>query len=288
VGDDQLVRVALLLRQGPAGLDALGRVGDHPVERRPPAAQPERGDHETRVTEHLLGLEQALALDASDERVALHRHVVEVEGGRVAEPDAVLVLGLGLREALGPALDDEPARPARAVGQDGVGVGDPAVADPLLAPVEAVAHHAPVLLHGGGGGLQRAEVAARLGLGRAVGEQEAFLGEPGEPQLPLVVGGADRDRVAAERGGEHARRHPEVDGRHLLADPAHVEAAAAHAAVLLGNEQQVDAQVVAAHLADQVDRALVIAIEPQHQLGGQVAVGEVLDRVEGHLQDVGI
>ncbi len=71
VGDDQLVGVALLLGERAAGLDALGGVRDRAVERRPPGAEPEGGDHQARVAEHLLGLDEALALDAADEPVGV-------------------------------------------------------------------------------------------------------------------------------------------------------------------------------------------------------------------------
>jgi hypothetical protein len=49
-----------------------------------------------------------------------------------------------------------------------------------------------------------------------------------------------------------------------------------------------DAQVLAAHHADELDRALVLMVEPQHQVGGEVAVGELLDGLQHHLQDIGI
>ena len=58
--------------------------------------------------------------------------------------------------------------------------------------------------------------------------------------------------------------------------------------MLLGDEQQVDAQVVAAHQAHHVDRALVGVVEPQQQVAGQVTVGELPDRVEHHVQGVGV
>ena len=99
VRDDQLVGVALLLGERAAGLDALGGVRDGPVERGPTGAEPEGGDHQAGVAEDLLGLDEPLALDAADEPVGVDRDVVEEEGGGVAEPDAVLVLGLAVGEA---------------------------------------------------------------------------------------------------------------------------------------------------------------------------------------------
>ena len=77
----------------------LRRVRDRAVERRPARAEPERGDHQPGVAEHLLGLDETLALDAADEPVGVDVDVVEEQRGGVAQPDAVLVLGLAVREA---------------------------------------------------------------------------------------------------------------------------------------------------------------------------------------------
>ena len=151
-----------------------------------PAPESECGDHEARVSEDLLGLEQTLALHPADQRVAVDGYVVEVESSRVAQADAVLVLRFGLCEAVRASLDHEPARPAWRLGQDGVHVGDAAVADPLLATVEPVADDVPVLLDWSGGRLEGGEVAAGFGLGGAVGEQDPLVGDPGQPLLLLL------------------------------------------------------------------------------------------------------
>ena len=229
-----------------------------------------------------------MALHPSDQRGEVHGYVVEVESSRVAQADPVLVLRFGLCEAVRASLDHEPARPAGGLGQDAVGVGDAAVADPLLAPVEPVAHHVPVLLDWSGGRLQGGEVAPGLGLSGAVREQDPLGGDARQPLLLLLCTRAHGDRIAPEERGEHARRHPHVDRRHPLADSVHVERAAAHPAVLLGDEEQLDAEIVAAHLADEVFRALVVAVEPELQVDGQVAVGELLDRIQGHFEHVRI
>ena len=176
--DDQLVRVAPLLGQRAAGLDALARVGDRAVERRPSGAEPERGHHQPRVAEHLLGLDEALAFDAADEPVGVDVDLVEEQRRGVAQPDPVLVLVLAVREALGAGVDHEPARPAGSEGEDGVEVGDAAVADPLLGAGDPVAGHGPVVADRLCGRLQRSEIAARLGLRGAVGEQDSLLGDP--------------------------------------------------------------------------------------------------------------
>ena len=69
VRHDQLVRVALLLDSGPPPWTRVCGVGDRAVQRRPAGAEAERGHHQPRVAEHLLGLDQALAFDAADQPV---------------------------------------------------------------------------------------------------------------------------------------------------------------------------------------------------------------------------
>ena len=196
----------------------------------------------------------------------------------------MLVLGLAVREARGVTVDHEPGRPAGRQRQHRAGIGDAAVGDPLLAAVDPVADDRAVLEPGVGGRLQRAEVAAGLGLGGAVGQQEALLGDPAEPELLLLVGAADQDRVAAEEGGEHAGGDAEVDRGHPLADAVDVERAAAHPAVLLGDEQQLDAELLAAHAAHELLRELVALVELDQQLVGELALGELVDRLERERQ----
>ena len=61
-----------------------------------PGPEPERGDHQPRVAEHLLGLHQPLALDAAEQPVGIDVDVLEEQRRGVAEPDAVLVLVLAV------------------------------------------------------------------------------------------------------------------------------------------------------------------------------------------------
>ena len=142
--------------------------------------------------------------------------------------------------------------------------------------------------HRHGDGLQRAEVAARLRLGRAVGHQQALGGDASQPASLLLRRAADHDRVAAEERRQHRGGDAEVDGGHPLAGPVDVEGRAAHAAVLLGDEQQLDAEVVAAHPLDQLGGELVALVEVDEQLLGQLVRGELADRVERHLQRVSV
>jgi hypothetical protein len=99
VRDDQLVGEALLLRQRRATLLAFDRVGDRPVECFPATAEAECSDHEARVPEHLLGLDESLALDLADEVIEGDLDIVEEEGRGVGESDAVFVLRMRRREA---------------------------------------------------------------------------------------------------------------------------------------------------------------------------------------------
>ena len=62
----------------------------------------------------------------------------------------------------------------------------------------------------------------------------------------------------------------------------------AHAAVLLGDEQQLDAQILAAHPFDQLGGELVALIQIDEQLLRQLVRGELPDRVERHLQHVAV
>ena len=79
--------------------------------------------------------------------------------------------------------------------------------------------------------------------------------------LRCSVVAADQDRVAAQEGGEHRGGDADVDPCHPLADPVRVERAAAQTAVLLGDEDQMDAEVVAAHRAHGLLGAGVVAVE---------------------------
>ena len=275
VGNDQLVRVPLLLGEGRAGLHAPGRVGDGAVERRPAGTEAEGGDHEARVAEDRLRLLQALPLDLPDEVVDRDEDVVEGEGRRVGEPDPVLLLRALVAEARRLALHDEPARASRREREHGGDLGHAAVADPLLATVEPVADDPAALLDARGGGAEGGEIAARLGLRGSVGHEEPLLGDAGQPVALLRGGPADADRVAAEERREERRGHAHVDARERLARAVDVEGAGSHPAGLLGHEEQLHPQLGAAHLAHEIERHLVACVEVEQHLVGKTLLGEV-------------
>jgi hypothetical protein len=280
--------VALLLRKRTAGLDALGGVGDGAVEGRPAGAEAEGGHHQARVAEDGQGLGEPLPLDAAHQGIGVHPHAGERDLGRVAGADAVLVLGPAVGEARRALLDHEPRRAAGRPGEHAVEVGEAAVADPLLVAVEPVADDRAALDQAGGRGAQRRQIAAGLGLGGGVGHEQALRGDAGEPALPLLLGAAEADGIAAQQGGEDAGGDPEIDARQGLADLVDVEGPTAHAAVLFGDEEELDAQILAAHPADEVVGELVSGVEVEDLRVGEVFAGEVLDRLEGQLQRLAI
>ena len=98
------------------------------------------------------------------------------------------------------------------------------------------------------------------------------------------LGAAEHDRVAAEERGEHAGRDADVDRGHQFAHAVHVEGAAAHPAVRLGDEQQRDAELVAAHPAHDRLGELVGGVQLQQFGFGQFALGKCRDGVDHHLE----
>ena len=97
----------------------------------------------------------------------------------------------------------------------------------------------------------------------------------------MLRSGADCDRIAAEKRGQHGRGDAEIDARHLFADAIHIEGPAAHATELFGNEQELNAQLVrTAHVADNFERAFVAIIELPEHLVRQTFLGEVLERLQ--------
>ena len=125
--------------------------------------------------------------------------------------------------------------------------------------------------------MQGAQIAARIRLGGAIGEQQTLVGDARQPVLLLLRRGADSDRIAAQKRGQHGGGHAQIDARHLLADAIHVEGAAAHSAELLRNEQELNAQLVrAAHVAHDLERTFVARIQCDEFFVRQPLLGELL------------
>src|SRR5437588_8670712 len=106
-----------------------------------------------------------MAFDSTDKAIGIDVDIAEGERGGVAEANAVLVFRFIVRESLCVFLYDEPARASRGVGENRVGIGDSAIADPLLVAVDLVADDLapppPRLCSSP----DRAELAAGFGLG---------------------------------------------------------------------------------------------------------------------------
>ena len=101
--------------------------------------------------------------------------------------------------------------------------------------------------------------------------------------MSLLLGRtAHANRIAAEKSRQHARCYAQIDAGHGLADAVDIESAAAHAAIFLGNEQQLDADRLAAQVLDQFDRECLIRVEIQEQLFRKGVGGEPLNSLECH------
>jgi hypothetical protein len=257
--------------------------------RLPAAAQAEGSHHHAGVAEDLLRLHQTLAFDTADQVVDRHLDVVQVQRRGVGQAQPVLVFRMAGREARRAAGHHEPRRPLGGARQDGAEVGDRAVGDPLLAPVDAVAGDHAIDDDALGHGLQRTQVAAGVRLSGAVGKHHALFGDGTQPAQLLLFGGAHQDRVAAQEGGEGRRGQPDVVPRHRLADEIGVEGAAVHAAVGGGHKDQLHAQLRrVAHRAHGVLGADIVVIQLQLPLRRQRVGDELTHRVEHHRQRVGI
>ena len=121
--------------------------------------------------------------------------------------------------------------------------------------------------------------AGGVGLGELVDVRHRFhyFGHGGL----LLLGGADDDGVGAEEGREDRGGQTDVLARHDLAHPVSVEGSAVHPVVGLGDEDQLNAQLLGvAHRAHDVLGATVLVVELKLQLGGEGRVNEVAERLE--------
>ena len=221
---------------------------------------------------------------AADEVLDGHQHVVEDERRRVGAADAVLLLRLAGAEARHVLLDDEEGRAVGRLGEYRQEVGIAAVGDELLVAADAVAGDGAVVADDrSGGGGESGEVAARLGLGDRVGDDGALLGKPAQPLLLLLVGAAHQDGVGPQVDDEEPGADAEADLAHLLGDGGHVAGAAAHAAVLLGYEQQLQTDVGSQQLADDLLGEDLLGVPFADLLGRQHALTDLREEVENDL-----
>ena len=77
IRNDQLVRIALLFRQQATCLNALCRIRNRAVKRGPSCAQTECRDHQPRVAEHCLCLQESLPRNTANKAIRAHVNIVE-------------------------------------------------------------------------------------------------------------------------------------------------------------------------------------------------------------------
>ena len=174
----------------------------------------------------------------------------------------MLIFRFIVRESLCVFLYDEPARASRGVGENRVGIGDSAIADPLLVAVDFVTDDAAILKDSVCGRAECSQIAARFRFGGAVSKQQSFIRDAAQPEFLLFGRGSDSDWIATQKSRQHGCSNAQIDASHFFADAIHVEGAAAHSAKLFRNEQELNAQLVrAAHMADDLQRAFVALIQ---------------------------
>ena len=285
MGHQKFVGVSLLLRERRSGLDAFGGIWNCPIERGPARSEAEGGNHQAGITEDRLRLIESLSFHSADEAVGIDIDVIERESSRVAEANAVLILRLVMLEAGRALFQDEPTGTGVGGGENGVSIGDAAVADPLLQPVDLIADDATVLHDALRRAFERSEIAARFRFGGTVGKQQALVGNAAQPKLLLLGSGTDKDRITAEERGQHGGRDAEIDARHFLADAIDIEGTTAEAAVLFGDEQELNAESIGiAHVVDDLQWAFVTGIQIDEFLVRQAFLGKVSEGFQTQFQ----
>ena len=110
----------------------------------------------------------------------------------------------------------------------------------------------------------------------------AFLGQLAEPLLLLLVGGAHQDGVGAQMDGQEGGGHAQADLGHLLGDRRDVAGAAAHAPVLLGDEEQLQADLGPEQLADGFFGEDLLCVPLAQLLRRQHALPDLREQIEDH------
>ena len=189
----------------------------------------------------------------------------------------------------GVAFDDEERGAVGRLRENRVEVRDRPVRDELLHAVQAVVGDAAVAVGDARGfGLEVLDVRPGLGLRHAVGDNQSLLRDPVQPHRLLLVRAADADGIRAERDREHRGGEAEIDLRELHRQPVDVVRAAAHPAVLLGQEDEMEAHVGPEHGAHHVGRARVGPVPFQALLERRFALGELLQRLHDEVDVVRI
>src|ERR1039457_5432655 len=78
--------------------------------------------------------------------------------------------------------------------------------------------------------------------------------------------------------------HPGGEGSHILGHAIHVVGRAAESAQILGNEEQVQANLRPQELLNEPKREFILFIEVKADLGGQLLLSERPDGIEKHLE----
>jgi hypothetical protein len=100
----------------------------------------------------------------------------------------------------------------------------------------------------------------------------------------LLRRGPNINRVAAQERGQHAGGNSQVDASHLFADAVHVKGASAHSTESFRNEQELNAQLGAAHTPYDLDRTFVAFIPGDELLVRKPVLSEFLDGFQAQFQ----
>ena len=111
----------------------------------------------------------------------------------------------------------------------------------------------------------------------------ALFGEPAEPFLLLFLCAADQDGVGAEMDDEEAGSDAETDLAQLFGHGGHVAGAAAHAAVFLGDEEQLQADLRSQELADDFFGKDLLRVPFPDLLGGEHTLADLGEEIEDDL-----
>ena len=181
-----------------------------------------------------------------------------------------------------PLLDDEERRSFGSLSEDGEEVGVAAVGDELLVSGDPIAGYCPVLADDGHGcGLEALQVATCLGFGDRV-RYDGSICQPAEPFFLLLVGGADKDGVGPQVDGQERRSHSQADLGHLLRDGRDVPSPAAHAPVLFGDEEQLQADLGPEQLTDSLFWKDLACVPLAQLLGREQPLPDLREQIEDH------